>query len=107
MIPNLLNSNLFACVDTTILWQRLANYINQDLLNTKMSCPRRQLPWEKKIIYKQIELRSPRVAAGTKNNPSFKKYKHKPGKEDFGWLQEVVPTFRKRHVKQKKIRANK
>lgn len=106
MKPNLLNSNLFACVDTTILWQRLANYINQDLLNTKMVCPRRQLPWEKKIIYKQIELRGPRVAAGTKNNTSVKKYKHKPGKEDFGWLQ-VVPTFRKRHVKQKKIRANK
>ena len=48
MKPNLLNSNLFACVDTTILWQRLANYINQDLLNIKMGCPRRQLTWEKR-----------------------------------------------------------
>jgi len=61
--------------------------------------PQKAIDLGKKIIRKQIELRSPRVAAGTKNNPSVKKYKHKPGKEDFGWLQEVVPTFRKRHVK--------
>lgn len=62
---------------------------------------------EKKIIHKQIELRSPRVAAGTKNNPSVKKYKHKPGKKTLVSYKEVVPAFRKVHVKQKKIRANK
>lgn len=75
-----------------------------------MRCPRRQLTWQtNKIIYKQIELSVPRVADGTKNSPLEKNIHINTmlGKEDFGWLREIFPTFRKKHVKYEKIRAEK
>lgn len=60
---------------------RLVNY-------TLKWLPEGKLTWQtNKVVYKQIELSSPRVAAQTKNNsPVEKNINTIPGKEYFGLL---------------------